>query len=210
MLHLLLEADGPETGVESTNTLGLEDLGEAANEAVGVGGLGDETDTSSLEGAECDVGEELGSGRRAEVDGGAVVGRVLIAEVVDRLLLEELVTSELEGTLEEVAGKCRADTGEERASTLALDNLAEAADHAIVVGDGVELDTGLDAVVDVLATIKGQRGDTGPELGGIMSVSVSGVGAEKERDGRATYTSTGVRAPWVMEQQRAPARANLE
>lgn len=25
-----------------------------------------------------------------------------------------------------------------------------------------------------------------------------------------TYTSTGVRAPWVTEQQTAPARANLE
>lgn len=29
-------------------------------------------------------------------------------------------------------------------------------------------------------------------------------------DYAGTYTSTGVRAPWVMEQQTAPARANLE
>jgi hypothetical protein len=31
-----------------------------------------------------------------------------------------------------------------------------------------------------------------------------------QSDRSKTYTSTGVRPPWVMEQQRAPAKANLE
>ncbi len=61
------------------------------------------------------------------------------------LLLEELVASELQGALEEVAGEGRANTGEERTSTLGLDDFPEATDHAIVVGGRVELDAGLDA-----------------------------------------------------------------
>jgi hypothetical protein len=47
--HLLLEQNGTEAGVESTDTLIPQHLAEAANEAVGVGGLRDETDTGSLE-----------------------------------------------------------------------------------------------------------------------------------------------------------------
>jgi hypothetical protein len=69
-----------------------------------------------------------------------------VAQNVDPLLLEELVTSELEGALEEVTGKGRADTSQESASTLVLNDLAETANQATVVGLGVELDTGLDAI----------------------------------------------------------------
>ena len=145
MLNLLLEEDGSETGVESTNTLVLEDLAEAANQAVGIGGLSDETDTGGLERAEGDISEELAGSGRGEVDGSAVVAGSLETEEVDGLLLEELVTSELEGTLEEVTSEGRADTSEEGSGTLVLDDLPEATDHAIVVGSGVELDTGLDA-----------------------------------------------------------------
>ena len=144
---LLLEENGSETGVESADTLVLQHLAEAADEAAGIGGLGDETDTGSLKRAEGNVGEELGSGGGSEVDGSAVVGGGLKAEQVDALLLEELVTTELEGTLEEVTSEGRADTGEESTCTLVLDDLAEATDHAIVVGGGVELDASLDAVV---------------------------------------------------------------
>jgi hypothetical protein len=142
----LLEENGAETSVESTDTLVLEHLGEATDETVGVGGLRDETDTGGLERAEGNVGEELGGTGRGKVDGGTVVGGSLVAELVDALLLEELVTTELQGTLEEVTGKGRAGTGEQSTSTLILDDLAEAADETAVVGDGVELDTGLDDI----------------------------------------------------------------
>ena len=67
------------------------------------------------------------------------------------LLLEELVTSELEGTLKEVTSKSRTDTSQESGSALILDDLAETADHAPVVGGRVELDTGLDAVGDFVS-----------------------------------------------------------
>lgn len=144
---LLLEQDGSETGVESTDTLVLQHLGETANETVGIGRLRDETDTGSLERAEGNVGEELGGGRGGQVDGSAVVGGSLKAELVDELGLEELVTTELESTLQEVTGKGRANTSQESASTLILNNLAETTDETAVVGSGVELDTGLDAIL---------------------------------------------------------------
>ena len=62
------------------------------------------------------------------------------------LFLEELVSSKLEGTLEEITGEGWANTGEEGAGTLSLDDLLEATNHAPVIGGRVELDSGLDAV----------------------------------------------------------------
>jgi hypothetical protein len=62
------------------------------------------------------------------------------------LLLEELVTTELECALEEVTGEGWADTSEESAGTFFGDDLAKTADEALVVGYWVELDAGLDAV----------------------------------------------------------------
>jgi hypothetical protein len=61
-------------------------------------------------------------------------------------LLEEFVSTELEGTLEEVTGGGRTKTSQKSAGTFVLDNLADTAEETAVVGDGVELDTGLDAV----------------------------------------------------------------
>ena len=144
--NLLLEQNGSKSSVHGADTLGLDHLAHTVDKTLGKGGLGNETDTGGLKGAESNIGEELGSTGRGEVDGGTVVGSSLVAKGVDGLLLEELVTTELEGTLEKVTGKGRADTSEESASTLALDNLAEAANHATVVGSGVKLDAGLDAV----------------------------------------------------------------
>lgn len=146
-MNLLLEQDGAETAVESTKTLLLGDPGETRDETGSEGGLGNETDTGGLERAEGNVGKELSAGGGGEVDGGAVVGSVLVAEEANGLLLEELVTTELQGTLEEVTGEGRAGTGQESASALILDNLLEAADEAAVVGLGVELDASLDAVI---------------------------------------------------------------
>lgn len=146
-MHVLLEKNGTESRVESTDTLLLEDTTEAAQQTASEGGLGDKTNTGGLERAKGDVGHELGASRRGEVDGSTVVGSSLVAKGVDGLLLEELVTTELEGTLQEVTGSGRAETGQKSASTLLLDDLAEATDHAAVVGRGVKLDTGLDAAI---------------------------------------------------------------
>lgn len=146
MKYVLLEENGTETRVESANTLVLQDLGETADETVSEGRVRDETDTGSLERAEGDIGEELGGGGRSEVDSGTVVGSGLVAESVDGLLLEELVTTELEGTLEEVTSEGRADTGPDSAEALLANDLLEAADETAVVLDGVKLNRRLDAV----------------------------------------------------------------
>ena len=61
-------------------------------------------------------------------------------------MLEELVTAELESALQEVSGEGWAGTSEERASAILCDDLAETTDQTLVVGDGIELDAGLDAV----------------------------------------------------------------
>jgi len=145
LLHILLKEDGTKAGVESANTFLPQDLPETADQTVGEGGLGDEADTGSLKGAEGNVSEELSSGSGGEVDGSAVVGGSLITECVDALLLEELVSSELESTLEEVTSGGRAETGPDSTEALVRDDFPKASDHAIVVSDGVELEPGLDA-----------------------------------------------------------------
>jgi len=145
-VNLLLEQDGAESGVEGTDTLLLGDTAETTHQAVGEGRLRDETDTGSLKRAQGNVGHELSGGGGGEVDSGTVVGSGLVAELVDSLLLEELVTTELEGTLEEVTSSGRTETSQESASTLLLDDLTETTDHTTVVGGRVKLDTGLDAI----------------------------------------------------------------
>ena len=133
--NLLLEQDGSESRVEGTDTLLLQDAGHGREETAGEGRLGD-------------ISNELSGTGGGEVDSGAVVLGSLVAKGVDGLLLEELVSTELEGTLEEVTGGGRTETSQESASTLVLDDLAETTEHTAVVGDGVKLDTGLDAVED--------------------------------------------------------------
>lgn len=166
----LLEEDGTETGVESTDTLVLEHLAETTDQAIGVGGLRDETDTSSLKGAESDISEELGGTSGGEVDSGTVVGGSLEAEEVDGLLLEELVTTELEGALEEVTSEGRTDTSQESAGALILDDLAETTEETTVVGSGIKLDTGLDDIDGGKTTVgDGAADGTGKGEAGVES-----------------------------------------
>lgn len=141
----LLEQDGTETAVESTETFRLRDLAETRDETGGEGRLGHETDTGGFEGAEGNVGEEFSGSGGGEVDGGSVVGGGFVTELVDTLLLEELVSTKLESTLQEVTSEGRADTGQQSACALVGNDFSETSDHAIVVRDGVELDSGLDA-----------------------------------------------------------------
>ena len=61
------------------------------------------------------------------------------------MLLEELISTEFEGTLEEITGSGRTETGPDSASTLLRDDLLEATDETAVVCSGIKLDPGLDA-----------------------------------------------------------------
>lgn len=204
MVDLLLEQDGTEAGIECAEAFLAGNLGHAADEACREGGLGHETDAGGFERAEGDVCEELGAGGGGEVDPGAVLRGGLVPEQGDGLLLEKFVAAELEGTLKEVADSGRAEPGHESTGTLVGDDLAHAADEAAVVGDWVELDARLDAVSThmsapcVLVT----------QHCCIMFCSCSSP-YPFLRMGEA-YTSTGVSAPWVTEQQTAPARAKRE
>jgi hypothetical protein len=145
-LNVLLEQDGAEARVEGAHTLVLQHLAEATDQAISICRLGDETDTCSLQRAERNIGEELSQRGRGEVDARAVVGGSLISKEVDRLLLEQLVASELERALEEIACSGGTEAGQESTRTLLCDHLADAAEEAPVVCGGVELDSCLDAV----------------------------------------------------------------
>lgn len=186
--NILLEENRAEARVESAHALGLKDLAKATNQTVSETRRGDKADTRSLEGAQSNRREELGTGSGHGVDGRTVLPGLLDAEEVDRLLLEELVSAELEGALDEVAREGRPEAGQEGAGALVLDDLPEAADHAPVVRGRVKLDLGLDA------------------LGGCQWMNL----VKAEADGGQTNTSTGVNAPCVTEQPRAPARAKRE
>jgi hypothetical protein len=65
---------------------------------------------------------------------------------VDRLFLEKFITPKLKGPLHKITGKGRAKASRKSANAFGLDNLTKAANHATVVGSGVELDSGLDTI----------------------------------------------------------------
>jgi len=160
----LLEQDGAETTVESANTFSLEDLAETADETGSKGRFGDETNASGFERAESNIGEEFGGGSRGKVDGSSVVFGGLVAEQVDRLLLEEFVSSKFQSSLQEVTRKGRASTGQESACAFILDDFPEATDQASVVCDGIKLNSCLDDI-DGSETTVGQRAADGASEG---------------------------------------------
>ena len=129
----LLEQDGAETGVESAGALLSEDSEETAGKAVGEARLGDESDSGGLKRAEGNVGEELGDTGGTEVDGLSVLSSSVNADVVDGLLLPELVTTELEGSLDGVTDDGGAKTGQESTSSLLGDDLSESTNHTLFV-----------------------------------------------------------------------------
>lgn len=143
----LLEQDGAESRVETAEgTVLLQDTGETTDKTGGEGGLGNETNAGGLKGAEGNIGKELGNTGGDEVDGSAVVDGVLLTNSLNDGLLPELVTTELEGTLQEVTSEGGAESGQESASTLSLDDLTESSAHTLVVDGGLELDASLDDI----------------------------------------------------------------
>lgn len=156
LCHLLLEQDWSESSVEGTETIILQDLAETIKQAIGVTWVRDETDTGGLKWAEGDISEELGGSGRGEVDGGSVVRGSLETQLRDGERLEELVTSELESTLEEVTGSGWAETSPDSSEALLGDDLLESTDETAVVGGWVELYPRLDAVVETIVSFARQ------------------------------------------------------
>jgi len=129
----LLEENGTETSVEGTGTLLTEDTEETTGKTVGERRLGDKTDTGGLERAEGNVGEELGDTRGTEVDGLTVLTGSVNTESVDGLLLPELVTSELQGTLNGVTDNGGTETSKKGTSSLGSNDLSESTNHTLEV-----------------------------------------------------------------------------
>mmetsp|Transcript_29709 Transcript_29709/g.73614 ORF Transcript_29709/g.73614 Transcript_29709/m.73614 type:complete len:401 (-) Transcript_29709:278-1480(-) len=131
----LLEQDGPEAAVERRHhALLRRHLAHGAEHAVGVRRVGHQADAGGLERAQEHVRDGLGDGGGAQVDGVAVVPRLLLRQVLGRLHLEELHASELEPALHEVPEGGGAQPREQRACALLRDGLLEPADHAGVLG----------------------------------------------------------------------------
>ena len=105
-----------------------------------------QTDARRLERAQEDVRNELGARGREEVDRGLVVPRSALSDRSRDVDLEELDTAKLEPALDKVAHDRGAEACGEGASTLLSNDRAEAANHAFVVLDRVELDPSLDDV----------------------------------------------------------------
>jgi len=95
--------EGHETSVQRAGSLGGKDLGESVHETDTERGVGLDTHLDGLEGAEGNIGDELGTGRRSHVHKGTVLGGVLVTNRGGDLVLEVLVETELAGTLERVA-----------------------------------------------------------------------------------------------------------
>jgi len=68
------------------------------------------------------------------------------------LLLEEFVSSKLEGSLKEVTSGSWTETSPDGTSTFACDDLSETANHTLVVCERIELDSGLDAVTFIVSS----------------------------------------------------------
>jgi hypothetical protein len=183
-MDLLLEQDRSETSVESTNTLILQHLAESTNESIGVCWLRDETNTGSLKRAERNISEEFCETSRGQVDRGSVVRGSLVSEEVDRLLLEEFISSELERALEEIPSSRGTKTGQESTRTFLRDRLSETSNETFVICLRVELYSGLDAA-EVLAVAN--EPDVGNREGG-RSLHIDGC---EGTVGNCTADSTG-------------------
>ena len=129
----LLGKDGGETGVETNESLGSGHLDESISEAGGEGGVGHGADAHGLERAEEDICDKLGSGGGSEVNGGLVVPGLFLSERLGEVDLDELDSSELEPTLDEVTKGGGTKTGCEGHGSLLGNDLTESADEALVV-----------------------------------------------------------------------------
>jgi len=157
----LLEEDGEESGVEALDdTVVADDLGERGDETAGVGGVGNQSDAGGLTGAEEDISDELGTGGSGQVDREAKVPGALNANGLGHVDLEELNASEFEESLDEVSDGGGTETGSEGSNTLLGDDLAESADHTLVVLDGVELNAGLHDINGAQGTVGHRAADS--------------------------------------------------
>jgi hypothetical protein len=108
--------------------------GSAEGNREGASGASLDLDLGHLEGAERDVGEELGAGRAGEPDGTLVLlGRLLTGEI-HILILENLVQAIFEHALERVTDEGRANAFPDTHCALLRDDSFQAANTTLVLG----------------------------------------------------------------------------
>lgn len=143
----LLSDERDEPGIEAPEALLPREAREPGRQAGRVPALRDEADARGLEGAQGDVGQELGRGAGAQVDGGAAAGGDLGRPGrLDQLLLEELVPRELAAPLHQVADGRGAEPGQEGRRAFLGDDLPPRAHHVEPLHGVVDLDARFDYV----------------------------------------------------------------
>ena len=198
----LLEEHGDEARVEALDeTLLLHKAASAASEAVSVGGVGDQANTAGLKRAQGNVSNELGGSSRCHVDGSAVLLGLLHAELVNPVLLEVLITAELEAALEAVAEEGGGQSSEQGTSTLVLHNLSSSVKHTAGVGLRAQLLLGLDDInggsgtVGKTAAESASKGKAGVKIetgeGRQGAAGFAGAFWNDEETGRAAHSVTG-------------------
>jgi len=87
----------------------------------------------------------------------------LISENVNALLLEKLISSKLECSLQEVPSTCRTKTGQKSAGTLTLNDLLEATNKTTIVGNGIKLNAGFYNINGCQRTVGNTTADSAGE-----------------------------------------------
>ena len=140
----LLEEDGAKAGVEAADDAVLgHELSHGCGHGGGKRGLRDEADAGGFEGAQEDVGDDLGSGGGGQVDVVALLPGLLGAQGLGGLGLEELHASELEPALHEVPEDSGGEAREEGGGSLLCHHLPHPTDQATLVLERIQLDAGL-------------------------------------------------------------------
>mmetsp|Transcript_386 Transcript_386/g.714 ORF Transcript_386/g.714 Transcript_386/m.714 type:complete len:321 (+) Transcript_386:70-1032(+) len=139
----LLEQDRDKTRIPACKALHLEKLRDRLNGALGKFLVRHLTDARGFQRAQEDIGDELCTCRSTQIDGIAVVPRLLVAKLLGKGYLEELEAAEFEPALDEVAHRCWAKASGQRTGSLSSNDLSEAANQALVVCHWVKLDARL-------------------------------------------------------------------
>lgn len=119
----------------------------------------DESDSAGFVGAKEAIGDSLSNGGRSKVDLVSVFPGVLISPFLAEVSLEELDSTELEPSLDEVSLAGGSETSEESTSTFGGSNVSTAGKET-GVGLGVKLDSGLNNINGGDSTVSERAADT--------------------------------------------------
>ena len=159
----LLEEDRHKPCVPAHDALPLDQCLHGREGAFREGGVGDLSNAGSLQRAKEDVSDELRAGRGSQHDRSPHVPCLLVSEGFGELDFEELVATELEPALHEVAGRRGPKPRGQHTRTLLGHNLAPDAQEPTLVLHWVQLDAGLHHVHRAKRTVRDGAADPAAE-----------------------------------------------